>query len=1029
MQPLEQVARRLRGLIIKRPGMALGLWGEAGIGKTHCATQLLRESQCKNISLHATTALSNLARALPKPKTLPIWTTRILEKLELGKALSIEQTTSTFGTVLSGIAPFVLYLEDVHEASLERLEWIVAMAKVVTRLKGVALVVTSRSEPPEPFENIRLEKLDFEAVKSLLETEARSILPLEALEWIHGRAAGNPLFTLEFFRFLTRQGFVWTDGQKWRWRKPEQDAMPVTVEALLEQTLRDAANTPELEAVLGAKAVLGLECSDELWAEVAGFAPEVMQEAKLAFERKGVFWGDKFAHPLYAEIITRKLTSVERQKFSRQAIKKLQHSPQAAVKFIKDAHLESSEILELLRQAAESARDVGNILQALQYQAKSVEYANGEEKLQLALETAQGLRWTDIVQACRLAELAASVSGNTQAIGLFAELLAAQGQLEKATQVLEQIPPKEQTKIARLQLKIRSAAHGFSAVVQWWREHPSFVGETETDCIIAVALAMCGENDEAELIAVRVLAQPNLEPQYRYQLLSALGHIRYHTNKSGEALILYEQALEAARETQRNDIIAASLQSRAIAQGELGHRDEQIADLREAVKLHSEHSNYVQMTRSQVSLADALLDSGKYEQAELLLLEARNYLAQFQSSISLVECEYRLSQLYRDWGLAYTGMLALKFGRASVENAKQAKNSIKLAWSLCHAAISEARFGDVKRAEQFVSEALTLGTELKSFGLIGLARFAKALTFEALGERHSAIQTFRELERDLTEKGFTDPTQEVGLEIDRLTNDIRRAATRLEWFKHQGLYNLANITQRYFPQISSNNITQTQAVNLFRLELLGSLQITLENNPQPIRGKKRQELLVLLLEARIAGKSEVTRLELLDTLYPNEPEDRATSSLKELIRGTRSSLQPDAIETTTNGYALGNVSSDAEEFLTTNDSSLWRGTYLNGMMLEHGFDSVRESLSLALFNAAKSQLETNPREAARVSRILLEMNPYDLEVLQLSIQAFQACENYKTLGRVYTDARERLADVGETLPERWQDFLETSIPA
>ncbi len=1028
MQLLEQVAKRLKGIIIKRPGMALGLWGEAGIGKTHFATQLLREAQCKTISLHATVPLSKLALTLPKPAKLPVWAQTILEKMLRDEALTTEQSTSAFGAVFSGIAPFMLYLEDIHEASLERLEWIVAMAKVVMRLKGVALIVTSRTQPPEPFEAIRLEKLEFEAVKTLLETEARSSLPLEALEWIHGKAAGNPLFTLEFFKFLARQGFVWNDGREWRWRTPEHEVMPVTVEALLEQTLRGAANTPELEAVLGAKAFLGLNCSDELWAEVAELPPRVIQEAKLDFERQGVFWGGSFAHPLYSEMIMHNLTLAHRQNFARKAIEKLQHDPQTALAFIKDTHLESSKILELLRRATQSARDAGNILQALQYQAKSVEYAIGEEQYRLALEAAQGLRWTDIVQACRLAELAASVSGNTQAIGLFAELLAAQGQLEKATRVLEQIPPKEQTEILRLQLKTRFAAHGFSAVVEWRREHPSFVGETETDCIMAVALAMCGENDEAERIAVRVLAQPNLEPQYRYQLLSALGNIRYHTNNSVKALVLYEQALEAARETQRNDIIAASLQSRAIAQGELGHRDEQIADLQEAVKLHSKHGNYVQMTRNQVSLADALLDSGKYEQAELLLLEARDYLAQFQSSISLVECEYRLSQLYRDWGLAYTGMLALKFGRASVENAKQAKNSIKLAWSLCHAAISEARFGDVKQAEQYVSEALTLGTELKSFGLIGLARFAKALAFEALGERNSAIQTFRELERDLTEKGFTDPAQEVGLEVDRLTDDIQRASTRLEWFKRQGLYNLANITQRYFPQISINDITQIQTVNLFHLKILGSPQINLENKPQSIRGQKRQELLVLLLEARVTGKSELTRLELFDALYPFDPEDRATSSLKELIRGTRASLGANAIQTTQNGYALGAVTSDVEEFFKTGDSSLWRGAYLQGLEIISS-ENVRESLELALQNCIQKLLETDAKEAARVSRFLLELNPYDFEHLRLCVQAFQASENYKTLGRVYNDARERLADVGENLPERWQNFLETSIPA
>jgi hypothetical protein len=264
MHSLEQLAKRLKGLIIKRPGMTLGLWGQAGIGKTYFATQLLRETQCKNISLHATAPLSKLALSLPKPAKLPVWAETILERILRNEVLTTEQTTSAFGAVLSEVAPFILHLEDIHEASPERLEWIVAMAKVVTRLKGAALLVTSRSEPSEPFEAIRLEKLEFEAVKLLLEQEARSTLPLEVLEWIHEKAAGNPLFALEFFRVLTRQGFVWNDGQKWRWRKPQEDALPVTVEAIIERELALVKGSNELEQTLNALTLLPLDAS-RLW--------------------------------------------------------------------------------------------------------------------------------------------------------------------------------------------------------------------------------------------------------------------------------------------------------------------------------------------------------------------------------------------------------------------------------------------------------------------------------------------------------------------------------------------------------------------------------------------------------------------------------------------------------------------------------------------------------------------------------------------------------------------------------------------
>jgi hypothetical protein len=268
----------------------------------------------------------------------------------------------------------------------------------------------------------------------------------------------------------------------------------------------------------------------------------------------------------------------------------------------------------------------------------------------------------------------------------------------------------------------------------------------------------------------------------------------------------------------------------------------------------------------------------------------------------------------------------------------------------------------------------------------------------------------------------------VGIALDRLSNNLVSAKTRLAWFESRGLHGAVDVVLERFPELRSTEITSKADPSLMRLELLGSLQITTKDKPQTIRGQKRQELLVLLLEARVSGKSELARLELFDALYPNEPEDRAASSLKELIRGTRASLGADAIQTTQNGYALGAVTSDIEEFFKTGDSSLWRGAYLQGLEIS-SLESVRESLELALQHCIQRLLETDPKEAARVSRFLLETNLYNLEHLRLCVLAFKACENYKTLGRVYTDARERLADVGENLPERWQDFLEILKPA
>ena len=163
----------------------------------------------------------------------------------------------------------MLHLEDIHEADQERLEFIQALAKIVLKIKGVALLVTSRKEPPEPFVSVKLEPLSQQESDALLETDLKANLPKEALKWMYDKAAGNPLYSLEYLRYLTRQGFLWNDGKSWHWRKPEQSIMPVTVEALIEQLLNQAKTEPLQRYVLETKAFLPLETSDALLQKVA----------------------------------------------------------------------------------------------------------------------------------------------------------------------------------------------------------------------------------------------------------------------------------------------------------------------------------------------------------------------------------------------------------------------------------------------------------------------------------------------------------------------------------------------------------------------------------------------------------------------------------------------------------------------------------------------------------------------------------------------------------------------------------------
>lgn len=174
------------------------------------------------------------------------------------------------------------------------------------------------------------------------------------------------------------------------------------------------------------------------------------------------------------------------------------------------------------------------------------------------------------------------------------------------------------------------------------------------------------------------------------------------------------------------------------------------------------------------------------------------------------------------------------------------------------------------------------------------------------------------------------------------------------------------------------------------------------------------------MEARIGGRSEASTLQLLETLYPNTPEPQAEALLRQLVFQTRGSLGQEVIVTTSGGYALGLVGTDAEEFLRSGNPLLWRGAYRADLDGEPD-EAVFEALYRALANQVRELIRTHPLEAARLGKILLEANPYHLEYLTLTLRA---SNHHKSLSRLYAQAKERMLEVGETLPATWQEFLE-----
>jgi tetratricopeptide (TPR) repeat protein len=655
----------------------------------------------------------------------------------------------------------------------------------------------------------------------------------------------------------------------------------------------------------------------------------------------------------------------------------------------------------------------------------------------LALRAARALtKATDTTNLINLAELVVKLlpdgPESTEALKIIASRHALNGHRSEMHATLERLPIQHRTgafwEIELMHMLFDSGS--YDEVLEIWHSHPEIHFNCTTRIIYNVAFGLIqrGELDAAQQLVLEKLEQSDHTELERASLVDILAMVAFYSGHYAQAEPYFNDLVVIYRNAHDETGLANALRNGSVNRLQLGLYQESLPDFEESIRIYESWGANIMVAQTQVMLAAVLLEQGDYERLESMLQEALAVFHKVPDQPFLAHCLSTCVLLYARWRTPQSAILAEKYARELLEVAKRLETPNLLALAFLGQANAETLVGRPAQGLEAADKALDYAIQIAYAEAQMSAHEVRGEALWALGQINKAKAAWLEAERMYIKSGMVLEGHRVGIALDSLSNNLVSAKPHLAWFESRGLYGAVDGVLRRFPELRSTEMIQNTDPPLIHLELLGSFQINLGGKPQSIRGQKRQELLILLLGARILGQSEVTQLELFDALYPKEDEDRAASSLKELIRGTRSSLKAAVIETTPNGYALGNVSSDAEEFLKTGNSSLWRGSYLQGLEVSAS-ESVRESLELALQNCVQKLLETDPKEAARVSRFLLEMNPYDLEHLHLCVQAFKASDNYKTLGRIYTEARERLAAVGESLPERWQDFLEISIPA
>jgi tetratricopeptide (TPR) repeat protein len=1015
--PLLWVGRKLKGLASKRPSVAVQIYGEAGIGKTRAVTELLQTTPFASLSKRAVTSIPELIASLPKPKKVSSWLSSQLERLE-----DNAQSIPVLAAYLEQLAPFALHVEDVHECDEARVAIWQALILSLKNSKGVGLLLTSRVELVVTIESIQLEPLNLEASTALLEKEIGAVLPKEASAWIYARAAGNPLFTLEYFRHLARQGFLWNDLTRWQWREPTTNTMPMTVEALIERLLLEAVDAPETKQAFKACALLEnitpqLFVTEAIWAEVAGLDRSLLLAAIQILESRGMFNVSGIAHPLYREVTVKTMLESELQTFATRAVDALEHGflEHAAV-FVELANIVPTRAIGIYEQAADK---LIASLQKARFLTNAAQFKSGEARCTALFKAAKILETVDRTQTIAMLEnIIGEFPGHTEARYLLASCYAVAGLPEKVEQFVQTIPARDQLGWVKREIELNHNLRRFNRVLELWDSQVELQTQTDSTLIFYVGFAFMMKTDYAKAIAMATpYLETELQPLPRARLLGLCGLSHMYAERFELAKEFYDSAVEVARETQIPGFIASTLHNRSMVLEYLSLSHEMLRDTEEATKLYAQSGEQRHYASSLTKFARTIQEFGEYERAERALQEAQAILLRSQSPDFLVTCQDTLALLYLDWQPPYGQTLALKFARLAVSTSKSLREDKQVSAKMTLARVLSWT-GDHQAALEQIEACMSQNSYFEP-DLRAAIHQVHGLVLEGNGRRVEAIQAIqtaialgKSIEWDVYH-------QQTLIHLDRLLGDITGAQARLEWFEARGLQNGVNIVKRSFPELSLNPVVSPQT-SIVHLEVLGTMQISQNGVTSTVKGQKRKELLAVLLEARVAGRTEVKTLELLDSLYPDRLEEEGLSALKQNVFKTRAVYSTNMIATTTNGYALGAVSSDAEEFLRLGNTKLWRGAFLDGLSAS---DEVRETLSQSCQNQAIKILESNPKEAARVMRLLLESDPYNLEILKLTCQALRNDNNHRTLQRLYTESRAKLLEVGEVIPETWQEFL------
>ncbi|MEY4530189.1 MAG: hypothetical protein RLZZ156_910 [Deinococcota bacterium] len=999
------LVQRLESFTKTDPSQVIWLWGEAGAGKSFLLSQTIRLLPYRCFSIHATKNKAvQLLEVLPQVPQ-PAWSVMIT------KQNNEEALIQSLVATLFELAPCLLCVEDIHEASaVQQIFWQKLSAEI-QKTKGIAMVMSSRVPPDFPITTIAVPRLDLATTHLLLEREMGWLVPSAVSQWIYARTSGNPLFTLEFFKWLIRFGHLWNDTRTWYWREPKDTKLPTRVEVLIEQALESALRDTAMSQALCSAALLGSQIRNDIWQLCSGLSQSKMTSVTHRLERLGILRHAQFTHPLFREVILETADASQRTTLAQQifAILKPQ-DPIAAAELLQWVTLDAATHLAHLEEAIIKAVQLQDWLSAARLQVQLVNTAQAKAAVallkqppaELLLLAATWLQPHQLSEALSIIEEAILYAPDRfEIIKLQIEILARLGKYTEAKALLAAQPKTALWHESQIIVLHRGLQH--NKLLDFWettmqRQIPS----ATIARAVARASVHCGKFEQAQTVIGQGL---ELESLSNYEL----AQLRYAALFIAHAQHQWKFAIHRctafiATSSAYPDLIEGAYQLRAYAHSALGNPKGAISDIQQSLNLLAQSGHAVLYAQRQSELGYYTLQHGHTDQAEHLLREARLVLERNQQTHYCCYLERFTALLH--WQ-RQDHNLALNHAQRALQLATQSQDNHLLGGATHTLALIEATFGSPTKALELRSQLIQLRGENKS-----QSELIHALACEKLGQKARAEILFQTAQLNKIPMYFEFSPDSALLEYTRFKNNTGNAEKLRQHLEQTEQGGLLQLHRRYF------GITQPSSIPA--LEVLGEMRWY--GNALGERGRKAKELLVILLEARIEQNPAVSSNKLLQLLYPEIETTQANASLKQLIYRVRGFYGHDIILRTENGYVLKEIQTDVELYLKHHNPELWRGIYIHDLGNEHP-SSIREQLIQTLHQDILELQKNRNDHTPKLIRILLEMDAYNLEFLRLGLRIFQDLNQITTILHIYNLGKLKQTELGIELPVTWQEFL------